>query len=121
MNSKWVGVFATAAAIAALASCAPTDPPENLMNKTLKAPLYASKRIGSHQQVICSIGIEGALSYVRARPQYDFCRAMLSKAFQDCADIYDRLGSQWVSDMTNAEVRRRGADDFCGRWYVIRK
>jgi hypothetical protein len=121
MNSKWVGVFATAAAIAALASCGPTDPPENLMNKTMKAGLYASKRIGSDQQVICSIGVEAALSHVRARPQYEFCRAMLSKAYRDCADIYDRAGSQWVSDMTNAEVRMRGADDFCGRWSLIRK
>lgn len=120
----YVQVMALAAAIVGLlASCAsPTERPEDLMNVTLKSNIYSIPAYAqTDPQFACAASLNPAVMSIRQRPIYDYCRQVLERPYKICADIYDKVGRQWVTDMTNAEVRVRGAEKFCGNWYVIRK
>ncbi len=116
---KWV----VSAAAMVLVSCAsPTERPEDLMNVTTKSNIYSNPRSAqTDQQLSCAVNIDTALRYIHRQPTYGICRALIAKAYEACASIYDSVGRRWVTDLTNNEVRLRGADQFCGNWYVIRK
>ena len=120
---KRVKKLAVCTVLGVLVSCAAAiERSEDLMNVTLKSNIYSNSQYAQTvQQFTCAVSLNVAVSEVRKQPTYGMCRAMLAKAYQMCADIYDRAGRQWVTDLTNGEVRSRGAEQFCRRWYWIQK